>query len=54
MFRALGPTDEFGATAVEYALMAGLIAVVIAASVASVGQSLAAMFTGFIDAMGWG
>jgi pilus assembly protein Flp/PilA len=54
MTRGLGVTDEAGATAVEYALMAGLIAVVIATAVAAAGQSLTAMFTGFNDVMGWG
>lgn len=37
--------EELGATAVEYALMAGLIAVVIAAAVGVVGTTLIPMFT---------
>lgn len=38
------PSRERGATAVEYALMAGLIAVVIASAVALFGQSVANLF----------
>ncbi len=37
--------DEEGATAVEYALMAALIAVVIIVSVALLGTNLDALFT---------
>ena len=37
--------DESGATAVEYALMASLIAVVIAAAVQALGSSLIPIFT---------
>jgi len=38
-------SEESGATAVEYALMAGLIAVVIAAAVQALGASLIPIFT---------
>ena len=37
-------TDEVGATAVEYAIMAGLIAVAIAAAVGSLGTALIPLF----------
>lgn len=37
--------DESGATAIEYGLMAGLIAVVIIAAVTLLGQNLRAAFT---------
>jgi pilus assembly protein Flp/PilA len=37
--------DEKGATAVEYGLMVGLIAVVIIGAVATLGDNLLAMFT---------
>jgi pilus assembly protein Flp/PilA len=37
--------DESGATAIEYGLIAGLIAVVIIASVSAVGTKLTAKFT---------
>jgi pilus assembly protein Flp/PilA len=37
--------EESGATAVEYALMAGLIAVVIAVAVSVIGTTLIPMFT---------
>jgi len=36
--------SDRGATSVEYALMAGLIAVVIAGTVATVGQAVAQLF----------
>jgi pilus assembly protein Flp/PilA len=38
-------TDESGVTAIEYALIASLIAVVIAAAVGVVGSSLNTLFT---------
>jgi pilus assembly protein Flp/PilA len=38
--------EEDGVTAIEYGLIAALIAVVIIASVDSVGQALKAVFTG--------
>jgi pilus assembly protein Flp/PilA len=37
--------DEQGATAIEYGLIASLIAVVIIVAVAAVGTNLSAMFT---------
>ncbi|MDB5649290.1 MAG: Flp family type IVb pilin [Hyphomicrobiales bacterium] len=37
--------DESGATAIEYGLIAGLIAVVIIASVSAVGTGIKAKFT---------
>jgi pilus assembly protein Flp/PilA len=37
--------DESGATAIEYGLIAGLIAVVIITAVTSIGTSLNAKFT---------
>lgn len=43
--------DERGATAVEYALMATLIAVTISVLVAAFGQEVAAMFQPAIDAL---
>jgi pilus assembly protein Flp/PilA len=38
-------TDESGVTAIEYALIGALIAVVIAGAVVTVGSSLNALFT---------
>ncbi|MDZ4856168.1 MAG: Flp family type IVb pilin [Nitrospirota bacterium] len=38
-------SEDSGATSVEYALMAGLIAVAIAASVGALGSSLIPIFT---------
>ena len=38
--------DDSGATAIEYALLAALIAVVIIAAVFTMGQTLNAIFTG--------
>jgi pilus assembly protein Flp/PilA len=37
--------DESGATAIEYGLIAGLISVVIAASVTTIGTDLKTIFT---------
>ena len=37
--------DERGATAVEYAIMVAMIAIVIVASVAALGTKVSAMFT---------
>jgi Flp pilus assembly pilin Flp len=45
-------SDE-GATSVEYALMASLIAVVIAFSVGTLGTAITAVFVDFATAMGW-
>jgi pilus assembly protein Flp/PilA len=41
--------DEKGATAVEYGLMVGLIAVVIIAAVSLLGEQLEALFTSVSD-----
>jgi pilus assembly protein Flp/PilA len=43
--------DEKGATAVEYGLMVGLIAVVIIAAVTLLGNQLDALFTSISDAL---
>ena len=43
--------DEKGATAIEYGLIAGLIAVVIVAAVTLLGTDLAAVFTGLTDSI---
>ena len=43
--------DESGATAIEYGLIAGLIAVVIIASVSAVGTKLTAKFTAVGNAL---
>ena len=40
--------DEEGATAIEYGLIAGLIAVGIIASVSSIGTNLSAMFQAIV------
>ena len=42
--QAASPTDESGATAIEYALMAALIAGVIGATVSALGQQVLALF----------
>jgi Flp pilus assembly pilin Flp len=42
--RVAPPTDESGATAIEYALMASLITAVIGAAVAALGQQVVALF----------
>lgn len=39
--------DETGATAVEYAIMVGLIAVVVVASVATFGLAVRSLFSAF-------
>lgn len=44
--------DEDGVTAIEYGLIAALIAVVIIASVTSVGTGLRSVFTGIATALG--
>jgi pilus assembly protein Flp/PilA len=41
--------DESGATAIEYGLIAGLISVVIAASVTTIGTDLQALFKDIAD-----
>ena len=43
--------DEKGATAVEYGLMVGLIAVVIIAAVSLLGEQLEALFTDVSDSL---
>ena len=45
--------EEDGATAVEYALMAGLIAVAIAATVGFLGVAIVEAFDGFRAQVGW-
>lgn len=44
VLRAVCSMDDAGATAVEYAIMAGFIAVVIAGSVALFGQAVLGLF----------
>ena len=44
---------EHGATAVEYALMVGLIALVVVAAVTVLGQSTSSQFQDFSDKAGW-
>lgn len=44
--------DEEGATAIEYGLIAGLIAVGIIASVTSIGTELKALFTAIATKLG--
>ena len=43
--------NEEGATAIEYGLIAGLIAVVIIAAVTLLGGDIAGVFTGISDAI---
>lgn len=43
--------SEDGATAIEYGLIAGLIAVVIIAAVTLLGTDIGAVFTGISDAI---
>jgi len=43
-----------GATAVEYALMASLIAAVIVLAVGALGLSVSGLFQSFLAGMGWG
>ena len=44
--------EEEGATAVEYALMAGLIAAVIATAVVPIGVTLSSFFTAVLPGFG--
>ena len=44
--------DESGATAIEYGLIAALIAVVIISAVTALGTSITAQFTEIVTAMG--
>jgi pilus assembly protein Flp/PilA len=48
---ALGSNDERGATAVEYAIMVAMIAVVIAGTVAALGIKVSEMFTPVTNAL---
>jgi len=43
------PSDDEGATAVEYGLMVALIAVVIIGAVMALGDNISAMFNGVSD-----
>jgi len=43
-------TDELGVTSLEYALLGGLIAVVIAGAVGALGASVNALFQKVVDA----
>jgi Flp pilus assembly pilin Flp len=45
-------TQEEGATAVEYALMAGFIAAVIASTVQLIGVTLSAIFAAVLPGLG--
>ena len=45
--------DQSGATAVEYAIIASLIAVVITAAVALIGEALVGVFENLMSEMGW-
>ena len=44
--------DESGATAIEYSLIAGFIALAIIAAVGMTGEKLVAMFSSLLDAFG--
>ena len=44
--------DEEGATAIEYGLIAGLIAVALIAALSALGTDLTALFTRIGDALG--
>ena len=50
-FLARWLADDSGATAIEYSLVASLIAVVIVTALATVGTNLNARFTGVTTAM---
>ena len=43
--------DERGVTAIEYAIIAGLIAVALAASIGGVTTKLTAVFTSIVNAL---
>ena len=53
LFNDLRPLmrDERGVTALEYGLIAGLVAVVIVTAVTSLGTQLAATFTSIVSAL---
>lgn len=53
IMRALG-CDQRGATAIEYALIAALIALAIIVAVGSVGTSLQSMFGSLANNAAWG
>ncbi|MHA6524898.1 Flp family type IVb pilin [Tessaracoccus sp. G1721] len=46
-------SSERGATAVEYAIMASLIAAVIVTAVTVLGTQVTALFQSVLTAMGW-
>jgi pilus assembly protein Flp/PilA len=46
------PRDESGATAIEYSLIAGFIALAIIAAVGLTGQRLVQLFESLLDLMG--
>jgi len=50
----LRPSDDEGATAVEYALLVGLIAVIIISSVTLLGGNIDAMFDDIANQLGGG
>ena len=45
--------EDEGATAVEYAIMVGLIAIVIVVAVQLVGTNLNSLYESFLTEMGW-
>jgi pilus assembly protein Flp/PilA len=45
--------DEEGAVAIEYALLAALIAVVIIASVTNIGTAIVGVFESIATTLGW-
>jgi pilus assembly protein Flp/PilA len=51
--RARSVLDERGATAVEYGLMVALVAAVIVAVVALLGQEIVTAFTNFVESVPW-
>ena len=53
-FSALGERDDQGATAVEYALLVGLIAVIIISSVTLLGGNIDAMIDDIAGRLGGG
>ena len=46
-------SEQDGATAVEYAILASLIAVAIAATVVLLGEAVTAAFQSLMSQMGW-
>jgi pilus assembly protein Flp/PilA len=53
-FSSRGERNDAGATAVEYALLVGLIAVIIISSVTLLGGNIDAMFDGIAKHLGGG